>query len=383
MGKKRMKTQGKIKSILLAAFAALVLGGCKDGDNPFYAPNETKIIGDIAFSDTICGIPMAIDSSVVPFFHRSVDEYFVVANSGNTKLFSVYDSQSDSLIAQFGTIGHANDEFPSSPANFYFGENEKGDKLLYVPDCEPTKGMVVNLSASIKSDKCIMENTIKYEDPDINIVHYFLPDDKELQYHRAGIQECHGERTFSPSRISMKSGEETMYDMATYPNIIPGDPAVLDCIYMLCSTISPNRKKLLEISYCMDWFTIVDIASGKTLGVMYGEDRNPECFKSVSGMGFEDAAQKLVMYNLDFCATDAYVFIMYNDKYSISDVENDPATCYSHPQVMVYDWEGNLVSSFVLDKAITQMDYNDKSKIMYGKELETDGIYKFDLSGKL
>ena len=117
-----MKTQGKIKSILLAAFAALVLGGCKDGDNPFYAPNETKIMGDIAFSDTICGIPMAIDSSVVPFFHRSVDEYFVVANSGNTKLFSVYDSQSDSLIAQFGTIGHANDEFPSSPANFYFGE---------------------------------------------------------------------------------------------------------------------------------------------------------------------------------------------------------------------------------------------------------------------
>ena len=51
--------------------------------------------------------------------------------------------------------------------------------------------------------------------------------------------------------------------------------------------------------------------------------------------------------------------------------------------VVMVDWDGNCLGSFMLDNIVQRIAYDERSNVLYGINRLTDKIYKFNLNGIL
>ena len=50
------------------------------------------------------------------------------------------------------------------------------------------------------------------------------------------------------------------------------------------------------------------------------------------------------------------------------------------PEIRIYDWEGNFISSFFVKEDLIRFAYNDITNKFYALESKTDRILQYDIS---
>lgn len=75
---------------------------------------------------------------------------------------------------------------------------------------------------------------------------------------------------------------------------------------------------------------------------------------------------------IDLAVSDQYVYALYTD-HTIVDKKTDKSNAISSNLVLVFDWEGNPVKSYVLSKAVYFIALDECSNKLYGATIKEDG----------
>lgn len=353
---------------ILYAIICLTTFACRQTSD-FYNPDSTITQVNEQTTDTIYGeIEKYIFSKIKNIDY--IDNYLVVTLQNKDTVFQIIDTENDSIVAGFGSIGHAHNEFQNIKT-IYCRKGGTDSPQIFVLDGIQTK--IVDLEESIKEKKCILSNVIKE-----NIDRYFH------QIYHINDNTCFGYKKVSYTDARDAIYEEPLYYMTggnnkfkwdIYPNVItPEWSNIVDAAYSNIIKIKPDGTKALNVPNFIDIITIFDLTNKKTLGIV-----NPDSYTYdfLEQEGTESKAKEyLRWFNTSACATDN-CFIILKDGSLYRDVRNEK---YENKlsSIYIYNWDGQLKASYILDKNILDIAYCEKNNCIYAVSNENK-LYKYVL----
>ena len=133
----------------------------------------------------------------------------------------------------------------------------------------------------------------------------------------------------------------------------------------------PQKNLIAHPHYYMDYILFFDLDNDKTFAV---HQKGSRTFDD----RYEDPGDDLIYFTGTANSSD-YLFLFYDHgNYSLSEPDLDKRCS----ELMVFDWDGNFVKSFKMDRVIWGIGYDEKHKKMYGLT-PTEDLYEYDLSGLL
>ena len=363
-----------MKTICYLFIVALFIYSCKSSPKKEY---EIKY-SVINTTDTLNGEVIELDSIISPALISCVDRYLVLLNT-NEPLFNIYQSSNDSLLCQIGTIGHSKNEFSTHALDYLYRKDNNGDILMDVQDIALVR--VVNLTSSIKEKRVIVEDV--YHPGDFQITDcnqsFFIDKDHVVHFYQTRFEGDVRDHNILPTCVTLQSGKttDTLY---TNPFLITDcNDALANVVNHSLWQVKPDHSKFVVYGYLQDYFTITDIATKKTIIVENDNHRDfhDEVKGLVKGRHYKDAIRDLKIANVFISTSDDYLFLMYDGKYTPWDMENGATLV---PEVRIYDWNGDFISSFFLKEEIADFAYNDVVNKFYALECKTDRILQYDIS---
>ena len=184
------------------------------------------------------------------------------------------NTRDDSIIAEFGNIGHSKAEFEDVPYKCYFRSNNHGDLIMCFQELQKTK--MINLSSTILKSKCVLERNVK---------------------NRHSVK--------SASSINIWEGE-VCKSYSMYPSLLSSKNGVDENIYMAAFDVSPDMTKCVEIPLFQDCFTIFDMEKKQSIGVKSKkEDHN--FYERLTRQTSNEAQQELKLQTINYCLSDSIV----------------------------------------------------------------------------
>ena len=349
-------------SILLVCF----LCACSN-DNEYYHADSIKELHVGICEDTIRG-EFLVSTDTRPNGIECYDSILIVMGSSYSQnLFNFYNVMSKEKILSFGSIGHARNEFANAPIYSYFDANGD-DLMLYFPDEKSTK--VLNFSETIRQKKGIFENpqTHKYEGES-----YFFVN-KDTSVVRKGVSYIDPrDGLFFPPQITIHAGN-TAKNIEIYPQIIKtNNYGLLHFSYSSVVRIKPDKTKLVEALCLLDIINIIDIKTGKVLGI---KESNTYGFEDIERIAKDpDIERKVKVYTHGMYITDKHIFLL-QDRCTVSELQGNDVS--STPTLLILDWDGELIGMVCLDKDIYSFACDEKASVLYGFDGE-GSIYKYDI----
>ena len=133
----------------------------------------------------------------------------------------------------------------------------------------------------------------------------------------------------------------------------------------------PQKNLIAHPYYHMDYILFFDLDNNKTFAV---HQQGSRTFDD----RYEDPGNDFTYFS-GRANSSNYLFLTYrHGDYSLSEPDLDKRC----PELMVFDWDGNFIKSFKMDRVIWGIGYDEKHKKMYGLT-PTEDLYEYDLSGLL
>ena len=363
-----------MKTICCLFLVTLFLYSCKSSPEKEY---EIKY-SVINTTDTLNGKVIELDSIIAPVLISCVDKYIVLLNK-NEPLFNIYQSSNDSLLCQIGTIGHAKNEFTTHALDYLCRKDDNGDILMEVQDVATLR--VVNLTSSIKENHIIVNEVYRPKDFQITDCYqsFFIDKDHVVHFYRTRFDGDARDHKLLPSCVTLQSGKttDTLY---TNPFLITDcNDGLATIVNLSLCQVKPDHSKFTVYGYLQDYFTITDIATKKTIIVENDNNRDfhEEVKRLVKGRHYMDAIRDLKIANICIYPSDNYIFLMYEGKHTPWEMDHGGILV---PEIRIYDWEGNFISSFFVKEDLANFAYNDVTNKFYALECKTDRILQYDIS---
>lgn len=347
----------------------IVLCACGHSDE-FYNPDTVINSQKRIRTDSIYGYDKKEMLSKIEAL-SSIDKYLIISQQSKDTVFQILNMENDSIIANFGHIGHARNEFQRYPKTIYCERDRNGLPLLFVLDGVCTK--VIDLEESITSNSCILRNIIKENKDSYFYYTYHVGNESCFVYKKVSYKDAR-DAVYTEPQYYMMTGKNK-YEWNIHPNIIHPDWSnMVDAAYSNMIRIKPDGSKAISVSNFIDILTIFDLSTKKTLGIV-----NPESYTYafLEQEGGENNIKKhLRWFNTSVCVSDN-CFIVLKDGNLYQDVlkEDTEDRCSS---INKYDWNGLLTASFILDKNLLNIAFYEKADILYAVSLENN-LYKYTL----
>jgi hypothetical protein len=134
----------------------------------------------------------------------------------------------------------------------------------------------------------------------------------------------------------------------------------------------PQKNLIAHPHYYMDYILFFDLDNDKTFAV---HQQGSRTFDD----RYEDPGNDYYHFYGKANSSD-YLFLLYeHGDYSLS----EPDLKKRCPELMVFDWDGNFIKSFKIDRVMSSnIGYDEKHKKLYGLT-PTEDLYEYDLSGLL
>ncbi|MCQ2076039.1 MAG: hypothetical protein MJZ20_03255 [Bacteroidaceae bacterium] len=341
--------------------------------NRFYSPNKITEVEFPESFDSISCDTIGIHLSDDLFSIRSYKD-LIVFFSYSSPLVHVINAKNDSLISEFGKIGHSKVEFETTPYMCYFRKNIKGDLIMCLPEFHSTK--CINLTSTILHSKCILERNVKHIHNNAEITTFWLSDNERIEYKRYGFEGDARDDIKTASNVSIYKND-VRKSFSVYPSLLSFDNGIDETLYMAAFDVSPNMAKCIEIPLFQDRFTIFDIKNGTSVGVK-SKKENDDNFESLVSLNSEEANQKLKVQTYNYCLSEPYIFIWHNGKTSLSE-ENAEEKMQINPEIRVFDWNGKFMASFILKGKLLCIAYNEVANKIYAIDINGN-VVRYDLS---
>ena len=309
-----MKKVTIIFGILCATFFS-----CSHGDS-YYSPDEILVDERVECVDSIILENVKELSSVVVGLY-SIDHYLILVQNNRDSVLQVIDMNNNSFVTSFGKVGRARNEFQNIPQRVYCIKDEKGKPMLCIQENTCTK--LVDIEKSVETSECVMSKVIK-EKKD-----YLF----DYTYHFAG-NKC-----FNYKTVSYEDARDEVY---IEPKFYMED--------------SDEKWEIL-----IDMVTIFDIEHNRSIGIV-----NPASYTLndlESDFNENNIKEKLIWYNTSGCATDnCFMVIKDGDFYrNVAHEDSEDGTSV----INCYDWNGEKRFSYVVNKKLNYIAYNDKTGVLY------------------
>lgn len=362
-----------MRNILYIGLPILLLCLVSCNPNKFYSPDEISEVEYPEFPDSISGDIADFNLSNDIFSVISYND-LVVFFSYSDPLIHVVNTRDDSIIAEFGNIGHSKVEFEDVPYKCYFRSNNHGDLIMCFQELQKTK--MINLSSTILKSKCVLERNVKNRHSDIDFSTFWISDSVRVEYKRYGYDGDARDNVKSASSINIWEGE-VCKSYSMYPSLLSSKNGVDENIYMAAFDVSPDMTKCVEIPLFQDCFTIFDMEKKQSIGVKSKkEDHN--LYERLTRQTSNEAQQELKLQTINYCLSDSYIFIWHNGKISITE-QNAEERIQNNPEIRILDWNGNFIKSLILKGKLRCIAYNEMVNAMYA--IDYNGkVVLYDLS---
>lgn len=344
-----------MRKYILMVVAVLLFNSCRE-DAEFFNPDSVVEMGKATHSDTLDYVSMREFFSRVSSIN-CIDDYLVIAQNNKDTIFQILDMRTDSIVARFGSKGHARNEFGSTPNIVYCKRDKNGSPLLVTLEHQQTK--IIDLKKSIDAGKCIVANVIKEKKWEYFHRVYHLDNDRNFVYQTVTYEDPRDGVRFPP-KYYMAGKEE--YEWNIYPEIVsPEFPNAINAAYSNTVKPKPDGTKVLSVSNFIDVYVLFDLVSKTAKGFV---SPNSYTFSYINDYGTEKNIRKnLRSYNKATCVTDNHFLVLKRGEIYDEIVHDRNENGYS--TVNIYDWDGNLGRSFVLGKRMVGIAYHEKSNVLY------------------
>ncbi len=315
------------------------LEGCDSGKNFF--SNNVKIIdekleishtlsGELIFADSVCSI-----SSLVCF-----DDYLLVFSRNEKQVFNVmtYDGQ---ILSQFGTFGRANDELSTSQFN---GQVQKisGDNCLWVSDVNKARMVLINVDQSMKQGRFVMLKEIPI--PPLSVYCYCVGDSVYINEQLIGSNYELQMRDAALNNVF----SETLYSVDT-------DRAF--SLYKTNWRLDSQRNRMIGSMFSVNQINIYSLSDHARQSIIIG-DQQTDMKKLINA---ETGTERTSTF-ADLELADTGIYALYINQ------NFDDAYEKEKPQdLLIFDWEGNLVQTVRLNEYIIDFTISRDGKHLFGR----------------
>ncbi len=281
--------------------------------------------------------------------------YLIEIEPSSSTIFSVFELPDVNYIGGFGAKGRGPKDFPlvdALTANY-----EDGDISIY----DLQNGfMFINLDDFHENKDYAILNTLK-----IPLSLSPLNDAILLTDSVICGQPYGGQRDESYVRFNVLSNEVDYF--GDYPDLyLTSRKNIFWQIYNRRSVVKPDKTKFASFCSQIKMFRIYnnDGTLGKEVVMETQEDFFEDEWIRINPIKYYGIVQ----------ATDDYIYVLCENA-------NDDDLLDNKPTLEIWDWDGNPIASFSLDRSISAFDVTMDNKSIYCTDRTVvDSIYRYDIS---
>lgn len=344
---------------------------------------EVKEIDFVNKSDTLidgvrCDI--TLPSGLEDF--TMCDSIFLFLTDDVSAQLLAYSVKDGHLLGSFCSKGRAKYEIinPSMISQQIF-KDSKGSILLPLREQRAAIKMV-NISESLRRNR-----TIVSDQRECSSIYYILLDNdinNTLEFFPAKVDAFYSDVIEPPYFEIKRDGNEEGKKIKMYPKIMNLEKKSDASLFYHGSMYKhPSRNLVVQPFVCMDYILFMDIDKNKYFAVhQIGSMSFDDYISGTYTAGEEEIkimheGRELPYYFGDtFCAESFIMSLFTAGDYSLN-VEEGGKIC---PELLIFDWDGNLKRSIKLGKEVHTISYDSNNMTLYGVDMGEDIMYRFDLS---
>ena len=281
------------------------------------------------------------------------DSLVMVITNNPDGLISIYSTNSKSNIANMGTKGRAGNEFVEA----YTGASQAiiRDGHIILPLYNgPFEIKEVDITESLKAHRTVISST--YDDcvTLVNGSFVYLGPDKthRLEY----VRNVYGkEITGVPSKYTVYQSNGKKKDLKFFQKLMPfaTDNRVREAPYVTSLYKHPLKDTVLIAFEYSDYLLFADL-----------DNSYYHASHQIGSRSFEDVfdVKEGRMCFGDAAVSNDYIMILYwGGRYS-----NNAQDEIQRPELLIFDWDGNYISGYKMDRGIVRIEFDQIHNHLYG-----------------
>ena len=133
----------------------------------------------------------------------------------------------------------------------------------------------------------------------------------------------------------------------------------------------PQRNIVVQSFQNMDYLLFMDFDANKYFAI---HQQGSLTFNDT----YVDSKSKMPLHFTDGASSSKYIMLLYRQgEYTQKTTEGD-----WYPELLVFDWDGNYITGFKIDRKIYSIEYDEIHKILYGLNHADEELYAYDM-GKI
>ena len=373
---KQEKMKLKLYTLYVILFSCIA---CSNNENKFVKADKIIVIESTNIKDTLHGEIVEYDSLINPTGIEAIDSFVVILSGQTGKLFSVYNSNSNTLVSQFGQIGHSKTEFTEEPITCQLSHSKTNGRInLTVQRPNKNNLSVFDFSKAIENGKLESCNTIKYGSDDTNYnTHYAFSygDNDYVIYKSILIRDLKDTHPIPPVLYVKDGDKDETIDL--FPKAIESSCYELEeYAYFCLPHMKADETKLVNVFSLTDMITITDLNTLETTAITSDDGHSFEYYQSIANESRQTIFDNLVIQNTCYNISDNYIIVCQDHKTKLDDYET--MTSYE-PIIRIMDWTGTLLYSFHVKEPLMRIAFAESTKKMYGFDMNMK-LYCYDLS---
>ena len=297
------------------------------------------------------------------------DSLVLVITKNSDALISIYSTDSKTIIGSIGTKGRAGNEFVDA----YTGAEQvimrNGHMILPLYD-GPYEVKEVDITESLIENKTVICSTFDDCVPLVNGEFVYLGTDITNRFEY--IRNIYGkEITGVPCKYTVFESNGKKRDIQFFKKLMPyaTDNRVREAPYATSLYKHPLKNLVLVAFEYNDYLLFADLDNNHYYA---SHQLGSKTFEDVfdvkqGGICFGDAA-----------VSNDYIMILYwRGKYTTNEPEES-----QRPELLIFDWDGNYVSGYKMDRIILRIEFDQIHNHLYGLSDEEE-LCLYDMNALL
>lgn len=342
----KIKNMKKVFIPIFASLFSVILISCGNSNNKksttnFDVPETLSLFSEFSINEDSLGKVEGIFCS---------DNYLIVFGQYEEFLYSLFDCSSGQFINRFAQIGQGPNEIPFGSQGYPTG------KYFYIFNDQTKQIYYINLdSLSRGNDSKLLKRLTKYNIPEAQFSKLAITSDSTYigvgDYQSGNLYTLFNNRNnVLDSNIKSYNAEDNAFN--NYTRFISNQG---------CLTVHPNKDKFAFSPFFSSNIDFVKITDNKISPINLLRLENPKYDALTEGNGTVFRAipsKEAITGYIDLCCTSEYVYALHSSKKLYENWRKST-------DILVYDWKGNPIKKYTLDKEAYHIAVNERLKRIY------------------
>ncbi len=292
------------------------------------------------------------------------DTLLMVTTSNPEGQLQVFSLNSLEYLGSFCKQGRAKNEMVKAmfaSEQVYY----KNDHVILVLFEPPSTLKEINITASlqsgntkiISSQECPVMATgeVVFLDNDLNY---------RFEYERNifGINEVTG----IPTRYTVYKDRKKK-ELKFFKTLMNTESPNKTLPYIGCLHKHPHRNFLVHSFLNMDYLLFMDLDADKYFAI---HQKGSITFNDT----YVHSKSQMTPHFTDAAKSSEYLMFLYRQ----GEYTQKTTADNFYPELLVFDWDGNYITGFKMDRKLNRIEYDEINKVLYGRNIEEE-LYAYDM----